>query len=276
MLKHSIIREENQNYYIGEMPELKNSSIIFHGKNNYLICHGKVHFENSKIEFHGDNAVAFFDESRHVVKVNVGLFNNNVFHLGKNNYINDNLIVILSEGKHVFIGDNGAYSFGIWFRTADPHLIYDRHSNIRINPSRSIFVGDHVWIGQNALILKGTQIDSGSIIGGNSVISGKHIPNNSIYAGNPVRFIRDDIIWDDSCVHSWTTSQTEISNDFNSFMENSGKNIHPGEYDFFYNEDCEVGYDYLDRIFSSGETEDIIETLFGLSESDNHNRFVHK
>jgi acetyltransferase-like isoleucine patch superfamily enzyme len=275
MFHNQIVQEENNNFYVGQLPELKNSEILFHGKNNYIICNGNVRLENSKIQFHGDNSVVFLNESYHPIKINIGIYHNSVFYLGKNNYINDNIIAILSEQKHIFIGDDGAFSFGIWFRTADPHLIYDRSRRKRINSTKSIFVGDHVWIGQNVLMLKGTQIDSGSIIGGNSVVSGKHILNSSIYAGNPVRFVKDDIIWDDSCVHAWTDEMTELSNDYDTYIS-STKNQNLDDYIFSYDKNSEVSYEYLDRIFSSGNIEDKINYLFELSDRKIKNRFVHR
>ena len=66
--------------------------------------------------------------------------------------------VILSEQKHLFIGNDCLLSFGIWVRNADPHLIYDVESHKRVNPTKSIYIGDHVWIGQSAMILKGRKV----------------------------------------------------------------------------------------------------------------------
>ena len=97
-------------------------------------------------------------------------------------------------------------------RIADPHLIYHTDSKKRINPTKSIYLGDHVWIGQSAMILKGTQIHSGSIIGALSVVSGKEIPSNTSWAGNPSRKIAENIFWTDKCVHSWIDNQTAENN----------------------------------------------------------------
>lgn len=79
----------------------------------------------------------------------------------------------MSEHKHCFIGDNCMFSFDILIRNSDHHLIYDCENNKRINPTKSVFIGDHVWIGQLVNILKGTRIDSGSIVGASSVVAGK-------------------------------------------------------------------------------------------------------
>ena len=45
--------------------------------------------------------------------------------MGSDNYLNGTLNVIVSEERHVLIGSGGLYSFGIFIRTADPHLVYD-------------------------------------------------------------------------------------------------------------------------------------------------------
>ena len=44
-------------------------------------------------------------------------------------------------------------------------------------------IGDNVWIGKNAVILRGSRIGSGCIIGANAVIK-KSVPENCIVAGN--------------------------------------------------------------------------------------------
>lgn len=127
--------------------------------------------------------------------------------IGENNYFNGILYIIASEHSDIFIGANCLFSFGIWIRTADPHLIYDIASCERLNYSKSIFIGDHVWVGQNALILKGTKIGSGSVIGGMAVPHGK-IPSNTCYVGNPAKEIQKDIFWRGDCVHRWSKEKT--------------------------------------------------------------------
>lgn len=78
-------------------------------------------------------------------------------------------------------------------RNSDAHLIYSCSSGRRINPTQSIYVGEHVWMGQDVRLLKGTQIDSGSIIGAASVVAGKKIMHNSSWSANPSRQIGEGV-----------------------------------------------------------------------------------
>ena len=211
---------EDGNRFIGEMPEMINSSITFSGKNNVLFCEKRVKLSNTAINFNADNAIVYLCENNNEYKLSLSVHNDNVFYSGKNNYFNGVMNVILSEQKHLFIGNDCLLSFGIWVRNADPHLIYDVESHKRVNPTKSIYIGDHVWIGQSAMILKGTQIESGSIIGAMSVVSNKKIGANSSWAGNPAKKIKEGLFWNRPCVHKWTQEQTKDSSKFirNTFI----------------------------------------------------------
>jgi len=52
-----------------------------------------------------------------------------------------------------------------------------------------IVVEDDVWIGTDALILSGTHIGKGAVIGARAVISGK-IPAYTIVVGNPCKVVK--------------------------------------------------------------------------------------
>jgi acetyltransferase-like isoleucine patch superfamily enzyme len=56
--------------------------------------------------------------------------------------------------------------------------------------SSSVKLGDNVWVGANATILKGAKIGSGSIIATGAVVPGGEYPENSLIAGNPARVLK--------------------------------------------------------------------------------------
>ena len=60
--------------------------------------------------------------------------------------------------------------------------------------SAPVKIGDRVWLGENVVILAGSTIGSGCIIGANSVVT-TNIPDNSIAVGSPARVIK---VWNEN------------------------------------------------------------------------------
>ena len=85
------------------------------------------------------------------------------------------------------------FSNTIIIRTSDSHPIYN-NQGIRINPAKSIHVGDHVWIAPNSKIMKGVTIGNGSIIGSDTIVT-KDIPDNVLAVGHPAKVVKTDIRW---------------------------------------------------------------------------------
>lgn len=56
-------------------------------------------------------------------------------------------------------------------------------------PAKEIKIGNNCFIGCNTIILKGTELGDGCIVGAGAVVSGK-FPDNCVIAGNPAQIIR--------------------------------------------------------------------------------------
>lgn len=181
--------------------------------NNLIVLDKIVTINGSVIRFHGSNSTIYINESKRNYKLLVHIANDSLLYIGKNCFFNSlnnaKTIFYVYEHQNIIIGDGCLVSYNVIFRTSDGHLVYDADSHKRINASRSILVGDHVWIGQYSAILKGTKIGSGSIIGGNSVVAGKKIPSNQSWAGNPAHLIRKNIYWEGTSTNKWTATETE-------------------------------------------------------------------
>ncbi|MBP6872851.1 MAG: acyltransferase [Bacteroidales bacterium] len=60
--------------------------------------------------------------------------------------------------------------------------------------SKPILIGDNVWIGMRAIILKGVTIGNGSIVAAGAVVT-KDVPPNTVVGGVPARVIRENVSW---------------------------------------------------------------------------------
>jgi len=110
-------------------------------------------------------------------------------------------------GKFCSIGP-GCY-IGLWEHNTEvsTHSFYlYEHSGNFVKGYRNYdkdeittYIGNDVWIGANAVILKGIKIGDGAIIGASSVVT-KNVPPYAIVVGNPAKIIKyrysqDDIYW---------------------------------------------------------------------------------
>ena len=84
---------------------------------------------------------------------------------------------------------------GNQIRTDDAHPIFNIETGERINMPSSISIGNHVWIGIRAVILGGTTIGDGSVIGMGSIVKDQ-FPNNCILVGTPAKIVRRDVAWE--------------------------------------------------------------------------------
>ena len=81
----------------------------------------------------------------------------------------------------------------IIIRTSDSHPIYN-NEGVRINPAKSIHIGDHVWIAPNSKIMKGVTIGDGCIIGSDTMVT-KDLSNNVLAVGYPAKIVKTDVRW---------------------------------------------------------------------------------
>ena len=56
-----------------------------------------------------------------------------------------------------------------------------------------IYLGNNVWICTRAVILKGSKIPNGCIVGANAVVTGKYEVENALIAGNPSTIKKEHI-----------------------------------------------------------------------------------
>jgi maltose O-acetyltransferase len=104
--------------------------------------------------------------------------------VGKNFKMLEGCVIDDSHCWHIEIGDDVTLAPRVLVLAHDAstkmHLNYTRIKNVKI--------GNKVFIGAGTIILPGIKIGDNVIIGAGSVVT-KDIPNNSLFAGNPAKFI---------------------------------------------------------------------------------------
>ena len=94
--------------------------------------------------------------------------------------------------EDILIGNNVMIGSGVIITTTDSHPIHWEARRLNTEPPASapVVIGNDVFIGARAIILKGVTIGDGAVIGAGSVVT-KSIPPRVIAAGNPARIIKE-------------------------------------------------------------------------------------
>jgi acetyltransferase-like isoleucine patch superfamily enzyme len=169
------IGDGENHFQVDEDAQIRRCNITIEGQGNRLVIHKGCNLRGLVIEVLGNNCI---------------------LEIGKNvKNTGPGKLSCREEGTRLLIGDNSLLATGITMLTSDGHDIYGA-AGTRINPAKDIIIGTKVWIGQEAMILKGARIEDGSVIGARSIVTGR-IEIASIAVGNPAKSIRSNVTWDE-------------------------------------------------------------------------------
>jgi acetyltransferase-like isoleucine patch superfamily enzyme len=190
---NSFVKIVGKNNYTGSPFRYKNCHIEIKGNNNTLDISTAAMLKQCKIVINGDNNHLKI-MSGSIIEDSIFLLadHNNAVSIGMNCYVIKCLFSINEETK-IVIGESCLMGRAD-IRTSDNHSIIDQASNLRINKSSDVQIGNQVWISNGAVIMKGVKIDCGSIVGAASVVT-KDVPSNVIVAGVPAKVVRENIRW---------------------------------------------------------------------------------
>lgn len=179
-----------------------NNSLIYHSKvntkrffnKNNIRIGNNVNIINCTFNLYGSSNDIIIEEGAKLDNVTFWIEDNqNLIKIGKKTTFHGTCQLAACEGTAIQIGNDCMFSHDIYIRTTDSHSIIK--NNKRINKARNIIIGNHVWIGMQTLILKGSNIPDGCIIGARSTISSSDMEKKCIYAGHPIKLINKEIEW---------------------------------------------------------------------------------
>lgn len=177
-IEYTTLTVEGLNNEVVTSSELRRCKIKIVGNNNRLdLCHAKLF--DGEIVVRGNNCVVEF---------------------GEGSSLGSGTIVCMGEATSITIGANTMMADNIDIWNSDTHPIFDSECNL-INPSASIRIGEHVWLGKNVKVLKGVTIGDNAIVGMNAMVT-KNISPNSLNVGTPAREIKTGVNWERRFIES--------------------------------------------------------------------------
>ncbi len=111
--------------------------------------------------------------------------------IGDDTFVGHNCTFVI--GKSIHIGRGCLLSTDVALRDFDGHPLdpVDRAAGLPAasNEVRPIVIGDNVWIGSRAIVLKGVTIGDNSIVATGAIVT-RDVPPNVVVAGNPARVVK--------------------------------------------------------------------------------------
>lgn len=166
------------------------------GNDNKIVVGNNTRLNGTSFRIVGNNNIIEFGENVNIGKgCSFWAEGNNIrIYVGNHTTFTQKIHVNAQEdNSQILIGDDCMFSNTIIIRTSDSHPIYNS-DNIRINPAKSINIGEHVWIAPNTKIMKGVTIGSGSIIGSDTIVT-KDLPSNILAVGHPAKVVKTGVRW---------------------------------------------------------------------------------
>lgn len=104
--------------------------------------------------------------------------------IGTNIKILEGCIIDDSHYWHIEIGDDVTLAPRVHI------LAHDASTKTHLNYTKikNVFIGNRVFIGASSIVMPGVRIGDNAIIGAGSVVT-RDVPENSVFAGNPAKFI---------------------------------------------------------------------------------------
>lgn len=120
--------------------------------------------------------------------------NTNTLFFGEKTTIG-NAYFLIDGGTEVKFGKDCMVSYQSVFRTTDAHSLFDTNSGELINQPNSIILGNHVWVGQGALIMQGVSLGDNIVVGTRALVTKSFNQEYIAVAGVPAKVVRENVLW---------------------------------------------------------------------------------
>lgn len=165
------------------------------GSNNEISLCGNVNLTTSLIYIQGNNNKIIIQKNCYLSNLTLWIEgDNNTVVIGKGCYMNNNTNITCTEGHCLIIGNACLFSTDINIQVGDGHPIFNE-AGVRTNETKDITIGDNVWIGKRATLLKGSKIPNGCIVATGAIITKEFDKENCVIAGIPGKIVKENAFW---------------------------------------------------------------------------------
>lgn len=163
-------------------------------KSARIITYGTLTLGANRIRKNGRSSILRMDENsrltvsrdfRFYYGADIIIFKNASLNLGKS-FINSDCKIRCHHS--ITIGDGCAISHDVTIMDSDAHALNGERK------TASVTIGNHVWIGTRAIILRGVNIGDGAVIAAGAIVL-EDVPPASLVAGVPAKVRKNNVEW---------------------------------------------------------------------------------
>lgn len=119
----------------------------------------------------------------------IEVFAGAMLELGRGVLFNINSTIICAD--HITIADDVCFGRGVTIRDNNGEHFMSRKI---YKDKRPISIGQHSWITEQSMVMPGSKIGVGVVVGAGSIVQGK-LPNFTLATGRPAVVVDEDIFW---------------------------------------------------------------------------------
>jgi acetyltransferase-like isoleucine patch superfamily enzyme len=107
--------------------------------------------------------------------------------IGEGTHLN-NCVTIVSEGPGVSVGRSCLFGPCVHVYDSDFHPLDATTRETAVPERARVVIGDEVFLGTGAIVLKGVTLGARSVVGAGAVVGGD-VPEGAVVAGNPAKVL---------------------------------------------------------------------------------------
>ncbi|RKS80590.1 succinyltransferase-like protein [Motilibacter peucedani] len=111
-----------------------------------------------------------------------------VIEIGGGTFVNHRTEIVAHE--RVSIGRGCLLAWDVLVVDSDSHSV---DGAPRTSP---VVIGDRVWVGARATVLKGVTVGEGAVVAAGAVVT-RDVPARALVGGNPARVLREEVTWEE-------------------------------------------------------------------------------